>query len=340
MKIFPTNLKKPTFDVFGFPHIWVPFGLAGDILNRDGSVAYTVRLESILNEESINTLSGTPVYIYHPDITGGLVNPDNIENTKTVGVCTDTYRLVEGGGEVLVKLIDSRTHKEILDKKITCVSPGYITKGNIRHYNHIALLPPGLARGGDKMAIKLESYNGIDLPDNNLIEFYNFKLEKQNYMELEQLVGQVLAGQAVLAESVSSLSAKLNSYIETEMAEASLEGETEPKLTEDEKYLEGFNAGKEAGNLIATASSYGFEGVEVNEAETYLINKAYPTMKLEGFSPAVLKGVLVGAVETLKSFKETVKSSVEVVVESVPLVVDATPKKTGTGVVNRIPVKG
>jgi hypothetical protein len=73
--------------------------------------------------------------------------------------------------------------------------------------------------------------------------------------------------------------------------------ETEAKKA---AYCEGFTAGKQAGQVISLAKSHGFNGEDEEEANKFVITKAYPSLSIEGFSSAVLSGIYQGAVESLK----------------------------------------
>jgi hypothetical protein len=348
MKLLATGTNKPKYDTWGFPHIWLPFGKAGNIYRQDGSVAYTIIEEDILNPASIDTLSGLPLYEYHPVPIeeGGIVNLENFNQLKQIGITTDTYRLCDNGGEVLCKITDKSCASRIGTELVEC-SPGYSTSNGTRTYNHFAILPFGKARGGNKMSIKLEGFTGVDLPNKN-DEFYvldksaNFNLTDEtiidqetltiieNTMTTEELIGQVLANQAVANENIASLNARFTEYLATEKTEVLLEGEAKDKEP-DTIYLEGFAAGQEAGKTIATATEFGFTGTTVEEAETHLITKAFPEMKLEGFSADVLKGVLKGATEALKSAKTAV-TTVTTQLETVPVIVEnLTTGKTASG---------
>lgn len=338
MKLLATGTNKPKYDTWGFPHIWLPFGKAGNIYRQDGSVAYSVLEEDILNPLSLETLPGLPLYEYHPVPIeqGGIVNLDNFNQLKQIGITTETYRLCDNGGEVLCKITDKNCASKIGTELVEC-SPGYSTPNGIRTFNHFAILPSGKARGGNKMSIKLEGFTGVDLPNSNE-EFYvldksaNFNLTDEtiideetltiikNTMTTEELIGQVLANQAIANENITSLNARFTEYLASEKTEVLLEGESETKEP-DAVYLEGFTAGQEAGKTIATATEYGFTGTTVAEAEAHLITKAFPEMKLEGFSADVLKGVLKGATEAIKSAKSTV-AVVAAQVETVPVVVE------------------
>jgi hypothetical protein len=350
MKLLATGTNKPKYDTWGFPHIWLPFGKAGNIYRQDGTVAYSVLEEDILNPLSIETLAGLPLYEYHPVPIeqGGIVNLDNFNNLKQVGITTDTYRLCDNGGEVLCKITDKSCANKIGTELVEC-SPGYSNSAGTRTYNHFAILPSGKARGGSKMKIKLEGFTGVDLPEENQ-EFYtldksaNFNLTDEtiideetltiikNIMTTEELIGQVLANQVMANENILGIKAQVESLLASEKSEVLLEGEAETKEP-DAVYLEGFTAGQEAGKTIATATEYGFTGTTVAEAESHLITKAFPEMKLEGFSPDVLKGVLKGATEALKSAKSTV-AVVAAQVEKVPAVVENL--ATGKGASGRI----
>lgn len=350
MKLLATGTKKPKYDTWGFPHIWLPFGKAGNIYRQDGSVAYSVLKEDILNPLSIETLSGLPLYEYHPVPIeqGGVVNLDNFNNLKQIGITTDTYRLCDNGGEVLCKITDKNCASRIGTELVEC-SPGYSNSAGTRTYNHFAILPSGKARGGSKMSIKLEGFTGVNLPENNQ-EFYvldgstNFNLIDQTnideetlkiiegIMTTEELIGQILANQVVASENMLYIKTQIESILSHEEAKVMLEGEAETKEP-NATYLEGFTAGQEAGKTIATATEYGFTGTTVTEAESHLISKAFPEMKLEGFSADVLKGVLKGATEALKSAKSAV-AVVATQVEKAPVVIENL--STGKGASGRI----
>jgi hypothetical protein len=333
MKLLETGLKKPLYDTWGFPHIWLPIGKAGNIYRQDGSVSYTVSESDILRLESIETLSSRPLYVWHPE--DGCADLENFNQLKQAGVLTDTYRYCEGGAEVMVRITDKEVYERVKNLELTECSPGYVVKNGVRVYNHLAILPNGMARGGAKMRIMLEGFTGIDLPTND--EFYrigDYKsnltdetlvddedglLTIKNNMNIEELLGQVLANQAVSSSEIAGLMAKVDDLIASEAAEMVLEGEPEP----EKMYLEGFAAGQEAGKTIAIAMEHGYEGSDVVEAEKHLIVKAFPDMKLEGFSKDVLAGVLKGATEALKAVKSVVAPVVQT--EIPPAVVDKTP---------------
>jgi hypothetical protein len=199
------------------------------------------------------------------------------------------------------------------------------------------------------MSIKLEGFTGVDLPNSNE-EFYvldksaNFNLTDETIideevltiikkdMNIEELIGQVLANQVVANENMTGLKTQVAELFASKESVVLLEGEAETKET-DTIYLEGFAAGQEAGKTIATATEFGFTGTTVEEAEAHLITKAFPEMRLEGFSADVLKGVLKGATETLKSAK-TVVATVAAQVETAPVVVENL--TTGKGASGRI----
>jgi hypothetical protein len=337
MKLLETGLKKPLYDTWGFPHIWLPIGKAGNIYRQDGSVSYTVSESDILRLESIETLSSRPLYVWHPE--DGCADLENFNQLKQAGVLTDTYRYCEGGAEVMVRITDKEVYERVKNLELTECSPGYVVKDGVRVYNHLAILPNGMARGGAKMRIMLEGFTGVDLPTND--EFYKIGdyesnltdetlvddedelLTIKNNMNIEELLGQVLANQAVSSNEIADLMAKVDGLITSEAAEIVLEGEPEP----EKMYLEGFAAGQEAGKTIAIAMEHGYEGSDVAEAEKHLIVKAFPDMKLEGFSKDVLAGVLKGATEALKAVKLVVVPVTQT--EIPPAVVDKTPVGQG-----------
>ena len=339
MKLLETGLKKPLYDTWGFPHIWLPIGKAGNIYRQDGSVSYTVSESDILRLESIETLSSRPLYVWHPE--DGCADLENFNQLKQAGVLTDTYRYCEGGAEVMVRITDKDVYERVKNLELTECSPGYVVKDGVRVYNHLAILPNGMARGGAKMRIMLEGFTGVDLPTN--AEFYKIGdygsnladeilvdeddkdglLTIKNNMNIEELLGQVLANQAVSSSEIAGLMVKVDGL--TASQKMILEGESKPEVESepDKVYLEGFTAGQEAGKTIAVAMEHGFEGSDVAEAEKHLISKAFPDMKLEGFSKDVLAGVLKGATEALKAVKSVVVSTAQV--ETPPVVVDKTP---------------
>lgn len=196
------------------------------------------------------------------------------------------------------------------------------------------------------MRIMLEGFTGVDLPTNDevyKIGDYESNLTDEtlidddddedelliikNNMNIEELLGQVLANQTVSKTEIASLMAKVDEISTSQ--KIILEGESKPEIEPepDKMYLEGFAAGQEAGKTIAIATEHGFTGTDVTEAEKHLISKAFPDMKLEGFSKDVLAGVLKGATESLKAAKSTSTTSVQV--EVPPVVSEKTPAKQG-----------
>jgi hypothetical protein len=342
MKLLEAGLKKPLYDTWGFPHIWLPIGKAGNIYRQDGSVSYTVSESDILRLESIETLSSRPLYVWHPE--DGCADLENFNQLKQAGVLTDTYRYCEGGAEVMVRITDKEVYKRVKNLELTECSPGYVVKDGIRVYNHLAILPSGMARGGAKMRIMLEGFTGVDLPTND--EFYRIgdyesnltdetlidedelqTINKNIIMTVEELLGQVLANQAISNNEIAGLVVKMDGL--TASQKMILEGENKPEVESepDKMYLEGFTAGQEAGKTIAIAMEFGYIGSDVTEAEKHLIGKAFPDMKLEGFSKDVLAGVLKGATETLKYVRTSVGTVIQT--EIPPAVVDKTPVGQG-----------
>jgi hypothetical protein len=316
MKLIETGLKLPKTDIWGFKLIWVPIGKEGDIKDELGDTTKVIKLSDVLNPQSISTLAGIPVYLYHPDV--GAVDPNNFDGFETVGVCTDKYRLVEGGVEVQVKVTKSALYPFLDSQIITHVSPCYTEENGFRSYNHIALLPPGWAKGGDKMFISLEGFSGKQASENSFTgvklprESYLLPIDKETnknkiYMNIEEILGQLLASQASLCESFNTFSESMKTAkteseacVTESMDTESMDKESMETEAKKAAYCEGFTAGKQAGQVISLAKSHGFNGEDEEEANKFVITKAYPSLSIEGFSSAVLSGIYQGAVESLK----------------------------------------
>ena len=292
-------------DNWGFPFVWLPFGKPGAVSGVNGT--YYVESSDILNDKSISTLAGLPVYYFHPD--DPVVTPDNIEQSKSLGVLTDKYRqTLDGGGEILARLYSQKTMDEINNQKITETSPVYAIIEGVRTYNHIAILPPGYARGGGKMRIQVEGnpqeiFSILDtsgVPDSPTVS--------NNTNIMEELLGKIYAEQQELRTAVACCIAKVEGLALVE------EVETEEKPSE--VYQEGFDAGVAAGELISTAKQYGFEGTDVSEAQSHLVTSAFPEIKIEGFSVDMLRGLVTGAIASLMNRK---------VLEAVPVAVEGSP---------------
>jgi hypothetical protein len=373
MKLIQANLKTPKTDIWGFKLIWVPVGKEGDIVDESGNVTKVIKLSDILNQQSLSTLAGIPIYLYHPN--DGAVDPENFGDFEAVGACTDKYRLVEGGVEVQARITKQLLYPFLEQQKITHVSPCYTEDTGYRSYNHIALLPPGWAKGGDKMFISLEGikqpqtsqvdneggikqplikeetkptpinkqvtdyrFTGVNLPRESYLLPIDTETSKNKiYMNIEELLGQLLAGQAAMCESLSTLAASMKAEEAAEVEGCSTDMESATAMEESKMaaYSEGFAAGKEAGKILSTAVSHGFDSAktDVDEASKYVISKAFPNLSVEGFSPSVLSGVYQGALESLKVVKEVAKVTVEV--ESNSTATEATPAPT---IVEKAPV--
>lgn len=329
------DIQSTLNDIWGFPAVWLPFGKPGLVENVRTN--YMVTGESIQNPDSVETIVGTPIYIWHP---ADQVNFNNFGKYLSVGVCTDKYRwTADGGGEILAKITDNDCYQQILSGQLTEVSPAYaVNDKGVRIYNHLALLPTGYARGGRKMQIKLEGNNDGNNQSSLSDEIYSIDInQQQQHLEgnavtnniMEQTLGQILAAVTDNGSKYDSLSAQLSSIQQMMIADAAndamevegksmcVEGE-DPTLT---FYKEGYEQGLAAGEIISTAKNYGYvvEGQpNVEEAKTYCVTKAFPDIKVEGFSKDMLHGVYTGALNVLGKFKEVAPALVTVEAEVVP----------------------
>lgn len=300
--------SAPRYDAWGFLQVWVPFGKPGIVRGERGD--YTVSQEAIQNLDSISTLAGLPAYYFHP----GVVTNDNFDDFKTVGTCTDKYRLTpDGGGDVLVKITDATIRKQILNKELTETSPAYLSN-DIRVYNHIALIPPGYARGGSKMQILLEGQDPIDTETLN--EIYTIPTEDNN---MDETLGLIISGQADMAQRLEALSTQVANCVtacEAMATEDDVTMESEPvDAIEAAKvvYQEGFTKGILVGQILASAASHGYVGEDAEAAKAHVVTKAFPSMKFEGFSPDMMQGLFAGALTALAGMPKTVALVAEVV---------------------------
>lgn len=300
-----------TTDNWGNKHIWVPFGKQGTVEGPNGE--YEINKEELFFTESLETLTAIPVYRHHPD--NPVVNPANYLQTQPIGFCTGKWRESKDGlgGEAEVKVLDQTITDDVFSGALSESSPTYFLKGKVRVYNHLALLPKGFARGGSKMRIFTEGYNDglttyIDPP--TPIIFQN--------KQMEQILGTISASQEVLAGQLSSLIevvGKLAAAEEKELVEDMTED-----MTEKLAFAEGFAAGE----ILSTAKTFGFdkvvgENVEipalVGEARTFVVQKAFPGLAIEGFDTDNLIGAYKVAVSQLSKASAAVVKSPEVKTE-------------------------
>lgn len=286
-----------TTDNWGNKHIWVPFGKQGTVEGPNGE--YEISKEDLFFTESLETLTAIPVYRHHPE--NPVVSPANYLQTKPIGFCTGKWRESKDGlgGEAEVKVLDQTITDDVFSGALSESSPTYFLKGKIRVYNHLALLPKGFARGGSKMKIFTEGYNDglttyVDPPSPIIFQ----------YRQMEEILGTIAASQAALAGTLDQVVEKLSKF-EAEPAE-------EKQEDLDMKQL-AFSEGFAAGEILSTAKSFGFEkAVEgadvpalVTEARTYVVQKAFPGLAIEGFDNSNLIGAYKVAVAQLSKTANT-----------------------------------
>lgn len=305
-------------DSWGFPFVWLPFGKPGTVNGEDGD--YQVTSKEIQNLQSIGTLAGLPVYLFHPDEP--VVNPANIEDTKPLGVLTDKYRFTsDGGGEILARLYSYETLEKINQGEITETSPVYKVIEGVRIFNHIAILPPGYARGGSKMEIKVEGK-----PTKiTATEIYKINKEGKN---MDEIIGQICADQQLIKQALADLAGQVKDMCQLESAEVEACTEEGKMMEEGEMYKEGFSAGVAAGETIATAKRHGYAGSDASEAQDHLITKAFPSIKIEGYSNEMKKGLMTGAIESLSKESNPLVEGKPVVDVPATVVVEGESAKT------------
>ncbi len=308
------------YDNWGFPHVWVPFGKPGLVKGVSGD--YNVASEDILNPQSIDTLAGVPVFRWQHYT----VSPDNYQELDPIGICTDKYRLTpDGGGEVLVKIVSPSVNQEIEEGSLCESSPGYMIKEGVRVYNHLTLLPKGFARGGSKMALRLEGHDTI--------EVYPLSTE-ENLRFMEEQLGLLLAETKVLSQQLAGVIKDQQEMKAMLVADATADMTEEGEDPSKAIYQEGYDAGILVGQVLSDAARHGYTGEDPIEARKHVITKAFPDMVVEGFSPDALHGLFTGAAAALTTaaiVQEVVKPAAATA-EKVPAV--ATEKVAGK--INRL----
>lgn len=144
-----------SYDPFGNLLVWLPFGIAGNVL-EDTEGSYTLSRSSLESTMNNISLAGIPVTWWHDD---QMLTPD-FKPEAPLGTCTGLWReKTPGIFEVQAMISDLKMIAAIEAKQSFETSPGYITwnAGEDRYYNHIAIIPPGYAKGGRAMTVKTES---------------------------------------------------------------------------------------------------------------------------------------------------------------------------------------
>lgn len=146
---------ESTYDPFGNLIVWLPFGIAGNVLH-DTEGSYTLSRSSLESAENNISLAGIPVTWWHDD---EMLTPE-FQSASSLGVCTGVWReKTPGVFEAQAKISSPQMIKAIEAKHSFETSPGYLTwnEGEDRYFNHIAIIPPGYAKGGREMTLKTES---------------------------------------------------------------------------------------------------------------------------------------------------------------------------------------
>jgi hypothetical protein len=320
MRLFPSDKTYPTaVDTWGFPTVWVPFGKAGSVHfpNRVKEIIF----DELFVTESLDTLPGKPVYYFHP----GAVTPSNFKDFPIVGITTDVYRVSKDGlgGEVLVRITQLDVFDDIVAGVITEASPGYSEPAGFRDYNHIAIVPPGYARGGDKMKIELESHSYYEVYSGVLAENVNLN---SNLKHMDTQIGEITAQNQLILQELADIRNLM-------MADA-VEDTIEMEAAEVEKkfYQEGYAAGIADGEVLVQSRTHGYDGTDPAEAKRYVVTKAFPSISLEAKSSEFVDGVYSGALTAL-SRKEVVAAPVTAPATTT-IIQESKDKK---GVVTRLP---
>jgi hypothetical protein len=267
---------------------------------------YTVHDEDILNPDSLATINGTPLYIRHPD--SPIISIDNYKDFPSVGVCTDKYRRNEdgnGGIDVYVKITDKECYNRLKSRDLRQVSPGYVVKDGVRHYNHVALLPSDTRAKGKNMDIRLESGVTQYIDDGIFVESYAISstnlsgiTTNQGNIIMDELLGAVAADLSAVKDMVSSILAKevdepMNESNKSEGVDAAYEA----------AITESYERGRREGAILSFAQTHGYAGDNPEEARSAVITKAFPNLKIEGQSGAVMDGAYLTAVSHLNGIK-------------------------------------
>jgi hypothetical protein len=322
MRLFPSDKTYPSgVDAWGFPTAWVPFGKAGEV--QFPNCVKNITYDELFIQESLDTLPGKPVYYFHP----GAVTPDNFDKFPIVGITTDIYRVSKDGlgGEVLVRITKPEIYQAIVEEAITESSPGYGEPLGYRDYNHIAIVPPGYARGGDKMKIELESSTPI-------YEVYT-GLEPVNLnptlKPMDTQLGELAAQNQLILQELGDI----RTMLVADTAEDAADSVTlEAAEIEKKFYQEGYEQGITDGRILVEAKAHGYEGDSPSEAKTFVVAKAFPSINLEAKSPEFLDGLYSGALTSL-SRKESSPTAPVTTPPTVTIVQESKDKK----VVNRLP---
>lgn len=292
MRLFPSDKDYPTgVDAWGFPMVWVPFGKKGKI-HHPGRIK-DISFEELFIQESLDTLPGKPVYYFHP----GAVTPSNFREHKIVGLTTDIYRISKDGlgGEVLVRMTDQEVYTSIINREITESSPGYGEPNGYRDYNHLAIVPPGYALGGDKMGIQLESSTPF--------EVYAIDNVNTTTKSMDTQLGEITAQNQMIAQQLDEIRVMLT----PEMKE---EATMEAAEMEQKYYQEGYAQGVADGQILVEAKAHGYEGVDPNEAKRHVVSKAFPKITLESKTPDFINGAYSGALSSLEDKKSSPQTPV------------------------------
>lgn len=200
----------------------------------DGKVLREYRpAEEVFSKESLATLAGAPLTVFHPKTNGGLVTPKTYRTESRGHLCDD----VRQDGEfvaVSARVLDHDALEGVQLGRLSEMSAGYTcdldyTSGttpdgqkydaiqkNIR-YNHVALLPPGTGRAGREVGLRLDgaAYTAdmIRIDENSAVvdpgkTAPQTVLDAKDFVpraDYETLKGQLAAAQSQLAEMKTKL---------------------------------------------------------------------------------------------------------------------------------------
>lgn len=294
------------YNAFGFLDVWLPYGTEATVHLENGET-YQVNEAELRTEANNQTLKGGDITVFHPE--GGAVTPENFRQT-VVGTVIGDVRENKGVFEVRCLIKDAETIDLVKSGKLTETSAVYLSRGDDRVYNSIAIVPSNYARLGRKMTLKAEAKPPIHM----------------NEEDIKKIVEGVTADFKLIESETSAIEEKK----ETLRAEA---------------YAEGLNAGKELGRkeaeIVASAASIGFEGSDAAEAANHLIDTQFPGLRAESMSDSEVMLLVQAAMKTVSCKTCGVKDEItpeleeidELRAESVPEfnsvfdVVDPTPRK-------------
>jgi hypothetical protein len=307
MKLIPKGTTYKSKDVWGFPYVWLPFGKEGSVVGQNQD--YYINKNDLINPDSLSTLSGRPIYVDHEQIELPIES-----DIKQSGVTTDVYRESQDGlgYEVLTRITCPKVFKMIFNKVLKEVSPCYRTIEGIRNYNHFGLFKEGGSRGGSKMELRLEGFgrDTVNLPlAMDLLVGIEINSDEQEFnlvnnigFNMEELLGTIAVNVAALTSEVATI----KSLVTTDVVE---------DQKDDALYMEGFTKGELSGKIFAEAESHGFVRVEdstYEDAQRYIVDKAFPDLKVEGKTGDLLTGMYKTSLSLLNNVVVAVATTTKV----------------------------